>query len=101
MLKVRDRLVAAKVIPKGSVTPHGMARAGFKSWAAEQDGYDKDVTEACLSHAIPDAVEAAYRRAGIDFYQKRTTLMQAWADFVTGRSQQGKVVDISGSARSA
>jgi integrase len=83
MLTVRDRLVAAKVISKGSVTPHGMARAGFKSWAADQDGYDKDVTEACLSHAISDAVEAAYRRT--DFYRKRAKLMAAWADYVTGK----------------
>jgi integrase len=82
MLAVVKRMAKAGLIEKGSVTPHGMARAGFKSWSADQDGYDKDVTEACMSHVISDKVEAAYRRT--DFYAKRAKLMQAWADYVTG-----------------
>jgi integrase len=83
MLAVVKRMTKAGLIEKGTVTPHGMARAGFKSWAADQDGYDKDVTEACMSHVIDDKVEAAYRRT--DFYAKRAKLMQDWADYVTGK----------------
>jgi integrase len=91
MLAVRDRMVEAGLIAKGSATPHGMARAGFKSWASEETTFEKDVIEACLSHAISDEVEAAYRRT--DFYRKRAKLMQAWADFVTGRDRS-KVVPL-------
>ena len=84
MLAVLKRMIKAGLIEKGAVTPHGMARAGFKSWAADQDGYDKDVTEACLSHVISsNNNEAAYRRT--DFYAKRAKLMQDWADYVTGK----------------
>jgi integrase len=75
MLAVVKRMTKAGLIEKGRVTPHGMARAGFKSWAADQDDYDKDVTEACMSHVIDDKIEAAYRRT--DFYAKRAKLMQA------------------------
>jgi integrase len=75
------RMEKAGLVEPDAVTPHGVARAGFKSWAADQDGYDKDVTEACLSHVIGDKIEAAYRRT--DFYTKRVKLMQAWADYVT------------------
>jgi hypothetical protein len=32
-----------------------------------------------LAHAIPNAVEAAYRRG--DLFVKRAKLMQSWADF--------------------
>jgi integrase len=66
MLAVRDRMVEAGLIAKGSATPHGMARACFKSWASEETSFEKDVIEACLSHVISDEVEAAYRRH--DFY---------------------------------
>jgi hypothetical protein len=84
MLRVRDRMVADGLIRKGTVTPHGIARACFKSWASEETNFEKDVIEACLTHVISDKLEAAYRRS--DFYSKRTRLMAAWADFVEGKS---------------
>jgi len=34
---------------------------------------------AALAHAIPDAVEAAYRRG--DLFEKRRKLMDAWAAY--------------------
>jgi integrase len=83
MLRVRDRMVADGLIKKGTVTPHGIARACFKSWASDETNFEKDVVEACLTHVISDKLEAAYRRS--DFYSKRTRLMQAWADFVEGK----------------
>jgi integrase len=84
MLRVRDRMVADGLIKKGTVTPHGIARACFKSWASDETNFEKDVVEACLTHVISDKLEAAYRRS--DFYSKRTRLMAAWADFVEGKA---------------
>jgi integrase len=92
MLRVRDRMVEAGLVETGTVTPHGMSRACFKSWASEETSFEKDVIEACLSHAISDEVEAAYRRS--DFIKKRTKLMQAWADYLTGKTGD-KVVTLS------
>jgi len=62
---------------------HGF-RACFKSWASDETNFEKDAVEACLTHVISDKLEAAYRRS--DFYNKRTRLMAAWADFVEGRA---------------
>jgi len=84
MLRVRDRMVKDGLIKKGTVTPHGIARACFKSWASDETSFEKDVVEACLTHVISDKLEAAYRRS--DFYSKRTRLMASWADFVEGRA---------------
>jgi integrase len=83
MLAVVKRMIKAGLIKKGTVTPHGMARAGFKSWASEETEVEHGVIEACMSHVIGDKVEAAYRRT--DFYAKRVKLMQAWADYVAGK----------------
>lgn|SRR5262245_691047 len=84
MLRVRDRMVDDGLIKKGTVTPHGIARACFKSWAGDETDFEKDVIEACLTHTINDKLEAAYRRS--DFYKKRTCLMAAWAGFVEGKA---------------
>jgi hypothetical protein len=37
------------------------------------------VAESALAHAIPNKVEAAYRRT--DFLEKRRKLMEAWGAF--------------------
>ena len=58
------------------VTSHGM-RSSFRDWAAEKTTYPREVAEMALAHAVPDAVEAAYRRG--DLFAKRRALMQAWA----------------------
>jgi integrase len=84
MLRVRDRMVADGLIELGTATVHGMSRSGFKSWASEETNFEREVVEACLSHTISDELESAYRRT--DFLKKRTLLMQAWADFLTGKA---------------
>jgi integrase len=89
MLRCRDRMVADGLIKKGTVTPHGIARACFKSWASDETTFERDVIEACLSHTINDKLEAAYRRS--DFYKKRTSLMAAWAAFVDGKADANVV----------
>jgi integrase len=64
------------------VTVHGF-RASFRTWCEEQTNYPRSVTEAALAHVNADKVEAAYQRS--DLFERRRELMQAWADFCTGR----------------
>jgi integrase len=61
-----------------SVTTHGF-RASFRTWAAEQTNFPREVAEQALAHVIGDKVEAAYRRG--DLFAKRARLMQAWGEF--------------------
>jgi integrase len=63
------------------VTVHGF-RSAFRDWAADETSYPGEVAEAALAHAIPNKVEAAYRRT--DFLEKRRALMRDWAAFCTG-----------------
>lgn len=62
----------------GDYTVHGF-RSSFRDWTAEQTNFPREVAEMALAHTIKDAVEAAYRRG--DLYEKRTKLMQGWADY--------------------
>lgn len=64
-----------------AVTVHGF-RSAFRDWVAEKTDYPGEVAEAALAHAIPNKVEAAYRRT--DFLDKRRLLMAEWAAFCTG-----------------
>lgn len=66
---------------KEPFTVHGM-RSSFRDWAAEQSSMPGEVAEAALAHAVPNAVEAAYRRT--TFFDKRRNLMDAWGDFCAG-----------------
>jgi integrase len=63
---------------RGDITVHGF-RSSFRDWAAETTSHANIVVEAALAHAIPNAVEAAYRRG--DLFEKRRKLMEAWADY--------------------
>jgi integrase len=58
------------------LTVHGL-RSSFRDWAAESTHFPSEVVEMALAHAIPNQVEAAYRRG--DLLAKRRELMQAWA----------------------
>lgn len=59
-------------------TVHGF-RSAFRDWAAEQ-GVNNDWAEAALAHAVPNRVEAAYRRTA--FLDQRRGVMADWADFI-------------------
>jgi integrase len=59
-------------------TVHGF-RSAFRDWAAEQTSFPAEVAEMALAHAIMSRVEAAYRRG--DLFDKRRTLMEAWAEY--------------------
>ncbi|MCT2557374.1 tyrosine-type recombinase/integrase [Tsuneonella sp. YG55] len=60
------------------VTVHGM-RSSFRDWAAEQTSLPGEIAEAALAHAVPNAVEAAYRRT--TFFDKRREMMNAWGGY--------------------
>ena len=67
---------------KEPFTVHGF-RSSFRDWAAEQTNIAGEVAEAALAHAIPNAVEAAYRRT--NFLDKRRKLMEAWGAYCFGK----------------
>lgn len=63
------------------VTVHGF-RSAFRDWVAERTDYPGEVAEAALAHAIPNKVEAAYRRT--EFLEKRRALMRDWSAYCLG-----------------
>lgn len=69
---------------------HGF-RSSFRDWVADQTNYPGEVAEAALAHAIPNAVEAAYRRT--NFMEKRRKLMDTWGAFCSNDS--GNVVRLA------
>ena len=64
-------------------TVHGF-RSTFRDWVAEKTDYPGEIAEAALAHAIPNKVEAAYRRT--DFLEKRRALMRDWDRYCRGSS---------------
>lgn len=76
---------------RGDLTVHGF-RSTFRDWAAEQTNYPREVAEQALAHAIPDKVEAAYRRT--DLFERRRKMMDAWAKFASTVNRPGKVIPL-------
>lgn len=68
---------------KVDATVHGF-RSSFRDWCAEETSFSGEVAEAALAHAIPNKVEAAYRRT--DFLGKRRKLVDSWAAFCSASS---------------
>lgn len=66
---------------RADLTTHGF-RSTFRDWAAERTNFPREVAEQALAHALPDKVEAAYRRG--DLFDKRRRLMEDWATFCAG-----------------
>lgn len=69
--------------------PHGF-RSSFRDWVAETTNTPHEVAETALGHVVGGSVERAYRRT--DYLEQRRSLMQRWADFVSGR--QAEIVRI-------
>lgn len=57
--------------------PHGF-RSSFRTWAAEETNFPREVCEMALAHQLANKVEAAYYRG--DQLEKRRELMQLWGD---------------------
>lgn len=82
---------------RSDITVHGF-RSTFRDWCAESvaNSFPREVCEHALAHSLPDKVEAAYRRG--DLIEKRTLLMQAWADYCAIVPKAAKVRQIRGAA---
>ncbi|ORE92699.1 putative phage integrase [Stappia sp. 22II-S9-Z10] len=63
------------------LTVHGF-RSSFSTWVTERTDATIEVREAALAHAAGDKVAAAYNRS--DYFERRRTLMKAWATFCGG-----------------
>ena len=76
-------------------TVHGF-RSSFSDWAADNTAFPQEVREQALAHAIPNKVEAAYRRGAL--LEKRRLLMAEWATFCAASTlycaspEAGKIV---------
>jgi integrase len=77
-LSIMAMAMVLRRMDRGDLTVHGF-RSTFRDWAAEATSYAREVAEAALAHALPDKVEAAYRRG--DLFEKRKRLMEEWATF--------------------
>lgn len=62
-------------------TPHGL-RETFRTWVQEHTTHPRELAEAVLAHQSGDETERAYARG--DALARRRTLMQEWADYLTG-----------------
>jgi integrase len=78
------------------VTVHGF-RTTFRTWAAEQTGFAREIAEQALAHTLSDAVEAAYRRT--DLLEKRRKLMEAWSNYCAATRKSEVVSFIEKSRR--
>ena len=66
---------------EGDYSIHGL-RSTFQDWAAEQTDTPAEIVEHALAHLEGSATIRAYRRT--DYFEKRRSLMSAWADYVDG-----------------
>lgn len=73
---------------KLGAVPHGF-RSTFRDWAGEMTHHPRDAVELCLAHTIDTKTEAAYRRA--DMLEKRTVIMQEWADYTASGDSNGRL----------
>jgi len=76
-----------------NAVPHGF-RSTFRDWCSEFTNYPREVAEMALAHAIPSAVERAYRRG--DLLTKRRNLMRDWCRFINTAPVAGTVSPIRG-----
>ncbi|WP_347232074.1 site-specific integrase [Hydrogenophaga sp. NH-16] len=82
-------LIAIMRRMKVDAVPHGF-RSTFRDWAGDRTHFPRDLIEQALAHAIPNQVEAAYRRS--DALEKRRELMQRWADYLDRLRVESEVV---------
>ena len=82
-----SKLLRENEIP---AVPHGF-RSSFRDWAAERTNTPHHVMEQALAHTIPNQAERAYARS--DLFQKRRTLMNSWARYLS--EHKAKVTQIA------
>jgi integrase len=72
-------------------TPHGF-RSSFRDWVSEETNFPGELAEAAMAHIKGDKVEAAYKRGTM--FEKRRTLMDAWAAYCAQPAYDAKVVPL-------
>ncbi|PZX19837.1 phage integrase family protein [Palleronia aestuarii] len=73
--------------------PHGF-RTSFRTWVQDTNACDYEVSETIMAHKVDQKVQRSYARS--DLLERRTPVMQAWADFVTGAAaMRADIVDRS------
>lgn len=83
---ISDATMARHMERAGMIArPHGF-RSSLRDWIAETTDTPHEVAEMILGHKVGGKVERAYRRT--DYLDQRKTLMERWAQFVTGRRIQ-------------
>ena len=73
---------------KCKVTVHGF-RSSFRDWATEVDKTEHATAERCLAHVFGNDLSLSYDRS--DRLELRRPVMQAWSDFVTGKTSANVV----------
>lgn len=76
---------------KDEITGHGF-RAMARTMLHEILQFEPDIIEAQLAHAVPDRLGNAYNRT--KFIEKRTTMMQTWADYLDGLKTGARVIPL-------
>jgi hypothetical protein len=62
--------------------------SSFSTWSAEHSSpYPHEVADHCLAHRVGNQVSRAYQRGRQ--YEKRSKLVQLWADYPTGNAEAG------------
>ena len=82
-------LTVLRRMNRADLTVHGF-RSTFRTWAAEQTTFPREVAEAALAHVLKDKTEKAYQRG--DLFEKRRRLMIAWAEYIARPAGRGEVV---------
>lgn len=72
-------------VSKLPAVPHGL-RSTFRTWISDSTDFDADMAEIALFHKVGTKVQRAYDRA--DMIQKRRVMMDAWHEFLTGKSSK-------------
>jgi integrase len=71
-------------------TVHGF-RAAFRSWAGSETHFPRELAEYSLGHIVGSGTENAYWQD--DALQRRRSLMDAWAAYITGAEGGSNVVE--------
>lgn len=83
--------VTSKPFGTGFMTSHGFRHTA--STMLNELGYHSDIIELQLAHTNKDRIRATYNKA--QWMEKRTNMMQAWADYLDGLKIKGNVSPIN------
>jgi integrase len=82
---------AMRRLGAGEWTPHGM-RSAARSWMAD-NGVEFELAEACLAHAVGNAVVRSYQRSSM--LERRRPVMIRWAKFLMTGKDDADVLPFS------